>query len=110
AERREIEADLRLHMLACLTVQGRRGSGRGRAPGIRPLSPRELASAITALVCLRHLDDELLCPAEYPERHVGAALRERAAEVDPDDVLLRREIDELPVDAAWLAAAVDELV
>ena len=110
AERRQIEADLRLHMLACLVTLGRPTATNGRPRGVRPMPARDLVGAITALICLRHLDDDLLRPDGYADRHVIAALRDRAADVDPDDDLLRAEVDALPADAAWLAAAVDELI
>ena len=65
---------------------------------------------MTALICLHHLDDEPLRPAGYTDRQVIDALRERAAEADWDDELLRSEIDTLPSDAGWLAEVVDELI
>ncbi|GAA1790118.1 hypothetical protein HC028_00135 [Planosporangium flavigriseum] len=108
ADRREIEPDLWLHLLGCLA--GGLPLGRGGRRRAATLRPRELTAAITALICLRHLDDELLSPHRLTERQVIADLRERARDADPGDDLLRGEINALPDDAAWLAAAVDELV
>lgn len=111
AERPQIEADLRLYTLTSLVTHSRSGAANGRRRDVGPSkAARELVGAITALICLRHLDDDLLRPDGYADRHVIAALRERAADVDPDDDLLRAEVDALPADAAWLAAAVDELI
>ncbi|SCG76594.1 hypothetical protein [Micromonospora coxensis] len=107
AERRSIEPDLRLHVLSCLALQTGAPSGAGRR---RALTPQELVSLTTALICLHHLDDEPLRPDGYTDRHVVEALRERAAEADWDDELLRSEIEALPPDAAWLAGVVDELI
>ncbi len=108
AERDQIEPDLRLHLLACLAA-GANLNGQSR-PARQQLPPRDLTVAITALICLRQLDDELLQPPAQAPRHVIADLRDRAARIDPDDRLLRTEINALPGDAGWLAAAVDELV
>jgi hypothetical protein len=102
AERAGIEPDLRLHLLASLAA-GQPARGRGGA------APRALVAALTALVCLRHLDDEPLAGTGQGWRLV-AGLRERAAAVDPDGVLLRGEVDALGPDQGWLAGAVDELV
>ncbi|MFI7519883.1 hypothetical protein [Micromonospora globbae] len=107
ADRSTIEPDLRLHLLTCLPLQAGVSAGVGRR---RTLRPQELVGAITALVCLHHLDDEPLRPTGYTDRQVVDALRERAAEADWDDELLRSEIDALPPDAAWLAQVVDELI
>ncbi|MER7585939.1 hypothetical protein ABTW72_00195 [Micromonospora sp. NPDC127501] len=107
AVRSTIEPDLRLHLLACLPLQAGASTGVGRR---RNLRPQELVGAMTALICLHHLDDEPLRPAGYTDRQAIDALRERAAEADWDDQLLRSEIDTLPSDAAWLAEVVDELI
>lgn len=96
AERARIEPDLRLHLLAGLAVDDPGGS------------PRELVTALTALVCLRHLDDQPLSADREPAWRAAADLRERAATVDPDDLLLRSEIG--AIRAGGLAAAADELV
>ena len=107
AERSTIEPDLRLHLLACLPMQADSPMGFGRR---RSLSPQDLVAALTALACLRHLDDEPLCPEGYTERQVIDELRDRATDADWDDDLLRSEIEALPSDGAWLAQVVDELI
>lgn len=89
AERSQIEADLRLYLLSCLGTM---------------MPPKDLVAAATALICLRHLDDELL------QEYSIAQLKQRAAEADPQDALLLSEIRALPDDAAWLASVVDELI
>lgn len=103
ADRGVVEPDLRLHLLATLAAQpgGRRGG----------LPPRDLVATLTALVCLRHLDDEPLVTTtgQRPWRLV-TALRERAATADPEDTLLRMEIEALRPEQVWLAGAVDGLV
>ncbi|MBI1758927.1 MAG: hypothetical protein HYR62_06845 [Actinobacteria bacterium] len=127
AERDRIEADLRLHLLACLTgdaaseVVSDPSSAQpsGQVSG-RMLSPRQLIGAITALICLRHLDDEPLHaePEQAGPEHAGpdaggrclAGLRDRAAHLDPGDTLLRGEIDAIPDGLGWLPTVVDELI
>lgn len=89
ARRNEIEPDLCLYALSTF------GSS---------LPPRELVAAVTALVCLHHLDGAPLAEAGLPE------LQERAAEVDPDDELLRSDITQLPADLGQLPALVEELI
>lgn len=106
-DRAQIEPDLRLHLLACLALAAPPTSGGARRSA---LTPTGLVGVITALICLRHLDDEPLHPPGQETRHVVPALRERAAEVDWDDELLRTEINGLPGDAGWLAGVVDELI
>lgn len=71
AERERIEPDLCLHAIGAFT---------GTLP------PRELVATVTALICLRHLDDEPLASSTVGE------LRDRAVDVDPTDDLLRSEI------------------
>jgi hypothetical protein len=69
----------------------------------------DLIAAATALICLRHLvnpDDELTDGTG----DVLAALRDLAADADPDDLLLRSEIWTIPDDAGWVAGLVDDLV
>ncbi|BCJ37153.1 type II restriction endonuclease subunit M [Actinocatenispora thailandica] len=67
-----------------------------------------LVAALTALLCLRHLDGRPLRP--------GAAtgslsrLRRRARAADPDDLLLASEIGELGDDAAFLVEHAELLV
>ena len=89
AERGQIEADLRLYLLGCLGAK---------------MPAKDLVAAATALICLRHLDDELL------QEYSIAQLKQRAAEADPQDALLLSEIRALPDDAGWLASVVDELI
>jgi len=89
ADRRQIEADLRLYLLGCLGAK---------------MPPKDLVAAVAALICLRHLDDELLQECQI------AQLKNRAAEADPQDALLLSEIRALPSDAGWLASVVDELI
>ncbi|MEV4544746.1 helix-turn-helix transcriptional regulator [Micromonospora echinaurantiaca] len=107
AERQSIEPDLRLHLLSGLALQAASATGVGRR---RPLNSQQLVPAVTALICLHHLDDESLRPDGYTDRQVVEALRERATEADWDDELLRSEIEALPPEAAWLAEVVDELI
>src|SRR5690606_32063660 len=71
AERGQIEADLGLYLLGCLGAK---------------MPAKDLVAAATALICLRHLDDELL------QEYSIAQLKERAAEADPQDALLLSEI------------------
>ncbi|MBO0803822.1 MAG: N-6 DNA methylase [Nocardiopsaceae bacterium] len=64
----------------------------------------DLIAATTALICLRYLVN--------PGDELGGAmpaLRGLAAAADPDDVLLRSEIRQIPDDAGWVAGLVDEL-
>lgn len=107
AERATIEPDLRLHLLAGLASGASSPAALGRR---RVLDSRELVAVITALICLRHLDDEPLRPAGMSDRHVIDTLRDRAADVDWDDNLLRTEIDGLPPEMSWLTGIVDELI
>jgi hypothetical protein len=93
AERDQVEPDLSLYTLAGL-------SG--------PLPPADLIAYVTALICLRHLDEDE--PLADGAGDVAAALRGRAAAVDPGDELLLSEIGRMPCDAGWLATAVDDLV
>lgn len=93
ADRERIEPDLSLYTLA--------GLG-GRIP------PDDLIASVTALICLRHLDDDE--PLADGSDDVLAALRARAACRDMDDEMLASEILRLPDDADWLALAVDDLV
>lgn len=114
AQRDRIEADLRLHLLTSLARDAASELPPGHAPAWTR-SPRQLVGAVTALICLRHLDDEPL-HARADGTGTGtagrclAALRDRAAELDPDDTLLRGEIDALPDQLGWLPGVVDELV
>ncbi len=97
--RRIEDADLRLYLLRCL---GQR------------LGPRTFVAAASALLCLRHLDeDEPLAPTTptpTANDHLLASLQLRAAQVDPEDRLLLSEVRALGPHAGWLTPAVDELV
>ncbi|MGH3319259.1 MAG: hypothetical protein ACRDN9_03595 [Streptosporangiaceae bacterium] len=93
ADREQIEPDLAVHTLTALG-------------GTLPAG--DLVAVVTALICLRYLDDDE--PLADGTDDVIAAAKGRAARVDPDDELLLTEIDQLPGDAGWLASAVDELV
>lgn len=84
-----IESDVSLHALA--------GLGAGMAS-------RDLVAAVTALICLRALDDEPLATASCDD------LMRRVARIDPHDTCLLSETALLPADTGGLAAAVDELV
>jgi hypothetical protein len=92
-ERDTIIPDLSLYTIGAL-------GGRSR--------PDELIAAVTALICLRHLDDDE--PLADGRDDVVTALHERAVMADPRDELLQTEIRMLPRDGGWLAAAVDDLV
>jgi hypothetical protein len=102
ADRAVIVPDLHLHLLASLAA----ASTDGRTG----LSASTLVGSLTALVCLRHLDDEPLAAASQRSWRAVADLRERAGAVDPDDALLRSEIEALGAGHGWLAGAVDALV
>ncbi len=91
-DRGAVEQDLRQHALWHLGSQLKRG---------------DLTAFATALICLRGLadDEPLQAHGEW-----SRVLTDRARRVDPSDLFLRSEIEALPADAAWLVAAVDELV
>ncbi|MEV0623565.1 N-6 DNA methylase [Nonomuraea sp. NPDC050404] len=74
----------------------------------RALPGRDLIAAVTSLICLRYLRDD--DPLADGADDVLAQLRDRAAEVDRDDEMLRSEINALPSNCAWLAGAVDDLI
>src|SRR5579863_6062490 len=93
AERDMINPDLSLYTIASL-------GGR--------LRPRDLIAITTALICLRHLDDDE--PLADGADDVAGTLRERATMLDPADELFMSEIHTMPGEASWLATAVDDLV
>lgn len=68
------------------------------------LAPRDVIAAATSLVCLVALDGEPLTGA------TPCQLRDRAEEVDPDDVFLLTEVWSLPERPGHLLALVDELI
>ena len=94
ADRDEIEPEMSLHTLAALV---------GRYPG------PDLVAAVTALICLRYVADENEPLADGTD-DVIAALRDRAATIDPDNHLFLSEICAIPDTAAWLPGLVDELI
>ncbi|HET9896748.1 MAG TPA: hypothetical protein VFQ44_17595 [Streptosporangiaceae bacterium] len=87
-----VEADLGLYTLA--------GLGTG-------MPPRDLTALLTALICLRALDDEPLADSSGDP---GRDLLRGAARLDPHDGFMLSELALLPAGPEWLAAAVDELV
>jgi hypothetical protein len=89
ADQEQIGPDLSLYTLAAIDVG---------LPG------RELIAVVTALICVRWLDDDPLAGAGVP------ALQARADRLDPADRLLLSEVRQLPAGAGWLAQAVDELI
>jgi len=102
--RRVDAAELRLYQLRTLAER---------------MPARLLVGTATALICLRHLDDdESLTDGRLADsdgddagRELVAGLSAKARRVDPDDRLLLAEILALrPADAGWLAPAIDELV
>jgi hypothetical protein len=93
ADRERIEPDLSLYTLA--------GLG-GRLP------PDDLIASVTALICLRYLDDDE--PLADGADDIVTVLRDRAASRDPADELLLSEIRQMPHKAGWLAIAADDLV
>lgn len=87
AERARVEPDLCLYAVEAFAAT---------------LPPRELIAAATALLCMRHLDDDPLTGATAVE------LRARARAVDPHDQLLFAEIAAVPMGV--LPGLVDDLV
>lgn len=68
------------------------------------LPPRDVIAAATSLVCLVALDGEPLTGAAPHQ------LRDRAEEMDPEDVFLLTEIRSLPERPGLLLSLVDELI
>jgi hypothetical protein len=89
----QIGPDLSLYTLASLGAR---------------MAPRDLIAVSTALICLRYLDGDE--PLADGGDDLITALRDRAGIADPRDELLRSEVGRLASRAAWLAAAVDDLV
>ncbi len=93
ADRARIEPELSLHTLAAF------GAG---FPG------SSLVAMLTALICLRWLDEDE--PLDVASSDMVAALGRRAARVDPADELLLSEIRRVPAGSGWLAGAADDLI
>ena len=94
ADRDQIEPELSLYTLTGLADQ---------YPGT------DLVAAVTALICLRYLTGENEPLADGTDDDL-AVLREQAAAIDPNDLLLLSEVHAIPPTAGWLAALVDELI
>jgi hypothetical protein len=93
ADRGTIEPDLSMYTLASLGAK---------------LPARDLIATVTALICLRHLDDDE--PLADGTDDIAGAIGNRAARTDPGDELFLSELGRLAADSSWLAAAVDDLV
>jgi hypothetical protein len=93
ADRDTIVPDLSLYTIAGLVDRSR---------------PSDVIAITTALICLRHLDEDE--PLADGRDDVVAALHGRAAKMDPGDELLLSEIRMMPTGSGWLAVAVDDLV
>lgn len=74
------------------------------------LGERDLVGELTALIALSADSGDMLASSgtSWPIRH--AALREQAAVTDPDDLMLRSEIDMLSGTSESLLPLVDELI
>ncbi|MGH3276150.1 MAG: N-6 DNA methylase, partial [Streptosporangiaceae bacterium] len=94
AARDQIEPEQALHALTAMCA---------RRPASEPLP------LLTALICLRHLDDDEPLATE-PLADGSAALAARAARADPGDQLLLSEISAQLADAVALRETVDDLV
>lgn len=70
---------------------------------------QDAVAAVTALICLRYQAGENDRLAEGAADPVAAA-RALAHDLDPDDSVLRAEIDAIPPHAGWVIGLVDELV
>ena len=93
ADAEQVMAELSLHTLASLAA-------------ILPAA--ELVAAITALICLRYLDDDE--PLADGTDNILDWLRTRAARLDPGDEYVAAEIGRLPAELEVLAADVDDLI
>jgi hypothetical protein len=93
ADRAQIEPELSLHTLAAIGAQ---------------IPAGDLVAMLTALICLRWLDDDE--PLAGGTGDITASVNRRAARLDPADHLLLSEIRQLPRGSSWLAVAVDELI
>jgi hypothetical protein len=93
ADPARIEPELSLHTLAALGAEFPAG---------------DLVAMLTALICLRWLDEDE--PLDAANNDIIAAAAQRAAKVDPADDLLLSEIRQLPDGSGWLASATDDLI
>jgi hypothetical protein len=93
ADAEQVMAELSLHTLASLAAV---------------LPAGELIAAVTALVCLRYLDDDE--PLADGTDDILERLRTRAARLDPGDEYVAAEIGRLPGELEVLAADVDDLI
>ena len=92
--RERAEQELALFMLAGLAV-GYEG--------------RDAMAAVTALLCLRFLADEMT-PLSDGAADPLAAAKALARSIDPNDGVLLAEVHSIPVTAGWLVRLVDDLV
>jgi hypothetical protein len=72
------------------------------------LSVKDLIAGVTALICLRYLDDGE--PLAGGTDDIAGDLIGRAERLDPQDLLVRSEIRHLGSDSGQLAPAVDALI
>ena len=93
ADQAEIEPELSLHTLVALGEQFAAG---------------DLVAMLTALICLRWLDNDE--PLASGSADTVTGVKRRAAVVDPADEVLLSEIRQLPRSSEWLATTVDELI
>ena len=93
ADRAQVEPELSLHTLAAIGAE---------------FPAADLVAMLTALICLRWLDEDE--PLDAGQGDVIAVAGRRAARVDPADDLLLSEIRQLPPGSGWLARAADDLI
>ena len=93
ADRAQIEPELSLHTLAAIGAQ---------------FPAADLVAMLTALICLRWLDDDE--PLDDGTGDLAAGACRRAARLDPADDLLLSEIRQLPGGSDRLAIAADDLI
>src|SRR5260370_29875447 len=93
ADAEQVMAELSLHTLASLAAV---------------LPAGKLTAAVTALICLRYLDDDE--PLADGTDDILARLRTRAARLDPGDAYFAAEIDRPPGEREVLAADRDDTI
>ncbi len=93
ADRARIEPELSLYTFAAFGAE---------------FPAADLVAMLTALICLRWLDEDE--PLDAGRGDIVAAASLRAARVDPADNLLLSEIRQLPPGAGVLASAADDLI